>query len=94
MVSQGTVSNAKKRYFGGGLHEALHDRPRPGRPPKVTGDVEAHMIAQVCSEPPEGYERWTLRLLADCLVELGLLESISHVAVGKRLKKMNLSLGK
>ncbi len=76
MVSQGTVSNAKKRYFAGGLHEALHDRPRPGRPPKVTGDVEAHMIAQVCSEPPEGHERWTLRLFADRLVELDLVESI------------------
>ena len=94
MVSQGTVSNIKKRYFAGGLREALHDRPRPGRPPKITGDVEAHLIAQVCSEPPEGHERWTLRLLADRLVELELVESISHVAVGKRLKKTNLSLGK
>lgn len=94
MVSQGTVSNIKKRYFAGGLQEALYDRPRPGRPPIVTGDVEAHLIAQACSEPPAGYERWTLRLLADRLVELELVESISHVAVYKRLKKMNLSLGK
>lgn len=94
MVSQGTVSNVKKRYFADGLQEALHDRPRPGRPPKITGDVEAHLIAQVCSEPPEGHERWTLRLLADRLVELELVESISHVAVSKRLKKTKLSLGK
>jgi transposase len=94
MVSQGTVTNVKKRYFAGGLQESLHDRPRPGRPPKITGDVEAHLIAQVCSEPPEGHERWTLRLLADRLVELELVESISHVAVSKRLKKTKLSLGK
>lgn len=94
MVSQGTIANIKKRYFAGGLQEALHDRPRPGRPPKITGEVEAHLIAQVCSEPPEGYERWTLRLLADRLVELELVESISHVAVSKRLKKTNSSLGK
>ncbi len=94
MVSQGTVSNVKKRYFARGLREALHDRPRPGRPPKITGDVEAHLIAQVCSEPPEGRQRWTLRLLADSQIELELVESISHVAVSKRLIKTKLSLGK
>jgi len=94
MVSQGPVTNVKKRYFAGGLQESLHDRPRPGIPPKITGEVEAHLIAQVCSEPPEGHERWTLRLLADRLVELELVESISHVAVSKRLKKTKLSLGK
>lgn len=93
MVSQGTVSNIKKRYFAGGLNEALTEKPRPGAKPKLTGDVEAHLVALVCSEPPEEYDRWTLRLLADRLVELELVESISHVAVGDALKKMNLSLG-
>jgi len=93
MVSQGTVSNIKKRYFAGGLDEALSKKPRPGARPKITGEVEAHLVAMVCSEPPEEYDRWTLRLLADRLVVLELVESISHVAVGEALKKMNLSLG-
>lgn len=93
MVSQGTVSNTKKRYFSGGLDEALYEKPRPGAQPKITGEVEAHLVALTCSEPPEGYDRWTLRLLADELVALELVESISHVAVGDALKKMNLSLG-
>jgi transposase len=94
MVSQGTVSNTKKRYFTGGLQAALYDRPRPGAKPKITGEVEAQLIALVCSEPPEDRERWTLRLLADELVALELVESISHVAVRDVLKKTNLSLGK
>lgn len=94
MVSQGTVSNTKKRYFTGGLQAALYDKPRPGAKPKITGEVEAHLLALVCSEPPEDRERWTLRLLADELVALELVESISHVAVRDVLKKTNLSLGK
>ena len=94
MVSVGAVNLIKGRYFAGGLETALYDRPRPGRPvTKMTGEVEAHLIALTCSEPPDGYDRWTLRLLADRLVELELVESISHVAVGKTLKKTNLSLG-
>jgi transposase len=94
MVSQGTIYNLKQRYFGGGLSAALYEQPRSGRPvTKMTGEVEAHLIAQACSEPPEGYERWTVRLLADRLVELEVVDSISHTAVAKKLKKMNLSLG-
>jgi hypothetical protein len=55
--------------------------------------VEAHLIALACSDPPDGYDRWTLRLLADRLVQLEIIDSISHVAVGDALKKMNLSPG-
>lgn len=94
LTSIGTISNVKRRYMKGGLDSGLHDRPRPGAKPKIDGEVEAHLIAIVCSDPPEGQERWTLRLLADKLVELELVESISHVAVGDALKKTNLSLGK
>jgi len=94
LTSIGTVSNVKRRYLKGGLEQGLHDRPRPGAKPKIDGEVEAHLIALVCSDPPEGQVRWTLRLLADKLVELELVESISHVAVGDALKKTNLSLGK
>jgi putative transposase len=93
MVSQGTVSNLKERYFEGGLNNALYDKPRPGATPKITGEVEAHLIALACSDPPEGRARWTLRLLASELVALELVDSISHVAVGEALKKTNLSLG-
>lgn len=93
MCSPGTVTNVKKRYLSDGLDRALYDRPRPGAKPKITGDVEAHLIALTCSDPPEGYARWTLRLLADQLVELELVESISHVAVGEVLKKTNSSPG-
>ena len=94
LTSMGTVSNVKRRYRKGGLEHGLYDRPRPGAKPKIDGEVEAHLIALVCSDPPEGQVRWTLRLLADKLVELELVESVSHVAVGDALKKTNLSLGK
>jgi len=94
LTSMGTVSNVKRRYLEGGLEQGLKDRPRPGSKPKIDGEVEAHLIALVCSDPPQGYERWTLRLLADKLVELELVETISHVAVGNALKKTSLSPGK
>ena len=94
MVSPGTVSNLKKRYFEGGIDGALYDKPRPGAKRKVDGEVEAHLIALACSAPPDGYERWTLRLLANELVALEVVESISHVTVREVLKKTKLSLGK
>ena len=94
LTSIGTVSNIKRRYLKGGLEQGLYDRPRPGAKPKINGEVEAHLIALVCSDPPEGRERWTLRLLADQLVELELVETISHVAIRDALKKTNSSPGK
>jgi len=83
-----TVGNVRRRFVTAGLPAALYHKPLPPRAPKkITGEVEAHLIALACSAPPEGQQRWTLRLLADRLVELGLVERISHVAVGARLKK-------
>jgi hypothetical protein len=76
------------------LERALYDLPRPGAKPKIDGEVEAHLIALTCSDAPEGYDHWTLRLLADRLVAMEVVESISHVAVGDALKKMNLSPGR
>ena len=67
-------------------------REAPPVPAKVTGEVEAHIIALACSTSPEGYSKWTLRLLANKTVELGYIESISHVTVSSVLKKMNLNL--
>jgi transposase len=93
MVSQGTIYNLKKRYFAEGLAGALYEKPRPGTPRKLDGRVEAYLVALACSDPPEGYDRWTLRLLADGLVALEVVETISHVAVGAVLKKTNCSLG-
>ncbi|WP_420640814.1 helix-turn-helix domain-containing protein [Candidatus Leptofilum sp.] len=95
MLSNVTVSQIKRRYFESGVDRALYDQPRSGRPvTKMTGDVEAQLIALTCSEPPEGYDRWTLRLLADGLVKLEVVDEISHTAIGNKLKKMNSSLGK
>jgi len=59
----------------------------------VTGEIEAKLIVLACSQPPAGYARWTLRLLADRVIELGYLDYISHVTVGEVLKKTNSSRG-
>lgn len=94
MCSAATVGNIRRRFLREGLEAALTEKPRPGKPPKVTGEVEAHLVAIACSAPPPGHVRWTLRMLADRLVELEQVDSISHVAIGDVLKKMNLSLGR
>jgi transposase len=89
-----TVGDICRRFVIGGLETALNDKPRPGRVPKLTGDAEARLVLLACSQPPEGRSRWTLKLLAEQLVELGLVESISEVAVYKRLKKTNSNPGR
>ena len=92
-VSEGTVPNMKRGYFEGGLAGALYEKPRPGAKRKVDGEVEARSIALACSDPPEGHSRWTLRLLADELIALGVVEHISHVTAGAVLKRTKSSLG-
>jgi transposase len=91
-VTVTTVANIRRRYVEGGLEAALYDRPHRRRPPKLDGHQEAYLIALACSSPPEGSQRWTLRLLADRLVELGVVEAISHVTVGDILKKRRPAL--
>ena len=88
-----TVQTVRTSYCEKGLEATINRKKRetPPVPAKVTGEVEAHVIALACGEPPEGYSRWTLRLLADKTVELGYIESISHVTISTILKKMNLS---
>ena len=93
MCSLPTITNIRKKFVEGGVEKALYDSPRPGAIPKITGEIEAQLTLLACSAPPEGRSRWTLQLLADKLVELKLVDSISDVAVMHRLKKMNLSLG-
>ena len=87
-VSEQTVSKWAKKYKATGL-ALLQDRPRSGRPPLFDGVEQAKITALACSDPPEGYGRWNLRLLASKAVELELVDSISHVHVGNILKKTN-----
>jgi putative transposase len=93
LCSLPTITNIRKKFVEGGLENALYDKVRPGATPKITGEIEAQLTMLACSAPPEGKARWTLQMLADKLVELKLVDSISDVAVMHRLKKMNLSLG-
>ena len=92
-VSWRTVIRIKTRFKEEGL-EAIKEHSRAGRPPRITGDIEAKLVMLACSAPPEGRGRWTLRLLADKMVELQYIESISNVGVMKRLKKTGLDLGR
>lgn len=87
-----TICQIAKRFVTGGLEAALGRKEQVNRHKKVDGRVEACMIAIACSEAPEGRERWTLQLIADELVALGVVESISDTAVMETLKKTNLSL--
>lgn len=90
-----TLERLRKRCCEVGPLGALERKPRetPAREIKITGEVEARITQLACSEPPEGEVRWTLRLLAKHLVEIDVIESISHVSVGTVLKKVNSSLG-
>lgn len=90
-VSYPTVLRWAEHYRTGGL-SFLKDKPRPGRPVEINGEQRAQITAIACSDPPEGYARWSLRLLADKVVELGICEQLSHNQVGVILKKMNCSL--
>ncbi len=89
-----TIIRLKQRYQNEGLEAALVDKPRSGAPKKLEGELKALVVATTCSTPPPGHQRWTLRLLADRMVELEAVEAISHSSVGRILKKMNLSPGK
>jgi transposase len=86
-TSRSTVERTRRRYVGGGIDKALNEDPRPGARRKLDGRAEAHLIALTCSDAPDDSDHWTLRALADELVELRLVESISHEAVRQYLKK-------
>jgi putative transposase len=92
-VSRTTVNRIRKRYCESGLEFALHEKNRSGAPPKIDGRVEAQLTLLACSEPPEGRSKWTLRLLADKLVELEAVDSISHMSVHRMLKKTRSNHG-
>ena len=83
-----TLSGWAAKYQENGL-EMLQDKPRSGRPVVIDGKQRAKVTALACSKPPEGYAQWSLRLLADKVVELGYCEHISHTEVAEILKKTN-----
>lgn len=92
-TSPATIYSVRSHFRTQGLHRALYDKPHAGRPPRITGEVQAHLVMLACSTPPKGKDRWTLQLLADKMVELQYIEAISDQAVYYTLKKTNLSLG-
>ena len=88
-VSLATIHRIRRQFVQAGLTEALEEKPRSGRPKLFLGKDAAHITALACSDPPEGYGRWSLRLIADKVVELGYVESISYRTVSNILKKTN-----
>ena len=93
-VSMRKIDRVKKRFVEEGLDIALNGKKSDRIfKSKVDGDIEAHLIALSCSDPPEGFARWSLRLLADKAVELEYIDSLSHETVRKVLKKTKSNLG-
>ena len=82
-----TIERTRKRFVEGNLEYALNEKKRSGAPRKFDGKQEAYLVALACSPPPSGRVRWTLQLLSDKLVELGVVEKISDETVRLRLKK-------
>jgi len=89
-VAQMTVMQIRKDYVQGGI-EAVLQRKSPNReyPKRLDGEGEAHLIAIACSEPPEGYARWSLRLMQSRMIQLGYVDTVSHETIRTTLKKTN-----
>jgi transposase len=94
-VGRATVERVRKRFVEGGLLDALVRRPQPERPEqrKMDGELEARLVTLACSQTEGGQKRWTMRILAEKLVQLGYVEQISHNTVWMTLKKMNSNRG-
>lgn len=86
-VGSATVERTRKRFVEEGVDAALSERPRPGKTPLLDAKQEAYVIATTCSTPPEGQARWSVRLLASELVQLGIVDTISRETVRRTLKK-------
>ena len=88
------MTRVRRRFVEGGLEAALHRKVQVKRKePKLDGDKEAHLIALACSEAPEGRDRWSLRLLAGRMVELGQVDELSHETVRQTLKRGSSNRG-
>jgi transposase len=93
-VGRCTVERVRRRFVEEGLEAALTRKPQENRVPrKIDGTLEAHLIAVACGTPPEGRKRWTLRLLADRMVALELVDTVSHETVRQTLKKTKSNRG-
>ncbi len=88
MVSQPTIRNIKERYRTGGLEAVITDKRQARRRQALTDEQAAHLIAITCSPVPDGYDHWTVRMLAGKAVELGYVQHISPETVRQLLKKM------
>lgn len=88
-VSLATVGNTRKKWV---LERTVEDKARPGRPTILDGKQEAMLVALACSDAPEGVEEWTMQLLADRIIELGMVDSISDETVRLRLKKRDQAM--
>ena len=93
-TTEQTVYNIRKRFSQEGLESAIHEKPRPGAKPLIQPEQEAHIIALACSTPPDDRERWTVRMLTNKVVELGILDEVSRETVRRTLKKTSLSRGR
>tara|TARA_R110001592_G_scaffold83271_1_gene246541 strand:- start:726 stop:1190 length:465 start_codon:yes stop_codon:yes gene_type:complete len=94
-IGDRTIDRIKKKFVEEGFEGVLERRPsNQNYTKKIDGDLEAKLVSLCCSEPPKGFAKWSLRLLADKMVELEYIDYISHVSVGEVLKKTNLNLGK
>lgn len=94
-IGERTIDRVKRKFIEEGFEGVLERRPsNQNYAKKIDGDIEAKLVQLCCSEPPEGFAKWSLRLLADRMVELKYIDYISHVTVGEVLKKTNLSPGK
>ncbi len=93
-ISMKKIDRVKKRFVQEGLDVALNGKKGTRvYAKKIDGDFEAHLIAVSCGDPPEGYARWSLRLLADKVVELEYIDNVSHETIRRILKKTNSNLG-
>jgi len=89
-VTVRTIEEIRKRFVLDDFEIALYGKPSPRvYEKKADGEIEAHLIALSCSDPPQGYAKWSLRLLADKMVELNYIDSLSHETVRRVLKKTN-----
>jgi transposase len=93
-INSKTVERVKQRFVEAGFDACMDRKPYPAKgPKKADGDFEAHLIAMSCSKAPEGYARWSLRMLADKMVELEYIDSVSHETVRQVLKKTKSNPG-
>ena len=92
-VSPATVSNIRQRYREGGINAVLTDKKQQNRRRALSGAAEAMLVAVACSPVPDGHDHWTVRMIRDKIVEMGVVDHVSHGTVHNALKKMNLSPG-